>query len=75
MLKEPERQGYKTIKVSSAITTSSSDSYSQHLLISETDIREPYDGPEIVEQTALDHFNAILQKAQRLAAEAEKEKP
>ena len=29
--------------------------------------------PEIVEQSALDHFSAILQKAQRLAAEAERQ--
>jgi hypothetical protein len=41
----------------------------------ETDIEEPYDGFEIVEQSALDHFNAILQKAQQLAAEAERMKP
>ena len=39
----------------------------------ETDIEELYDdGPEIVEQSELDHFNTILQKAQRIAAEAGK---
>jgi hypothetical protein len=41
----------------------------------ETDFEEPYDGLEIAEQTALDHFNAILQKAQILATKAEKDKP
>jgi hypothetical protein len=41
----------------------------------EADIREPYGGPEIVEQSVLDHFNDVLQKAQRLAREAEREKP
>lgn len=41
----------------------------------EMDIDGPYDGLEIVEQSALDHFNAILQKAQSVAAEAEREKP
>jgi hypothetical protein len=38
-------------------------------------IEEPYDGLEIIEQSALDHFNSILHKAQRAAAQAEKEKP
>jgi hypothetical protein len=33
------------------------------------------DGLEIVEQVALDYFNSILQNAQKLAAEAEKQKP
>ena len=33
------------------------------------------DGLEIVEQSALNHFSAILQKAQSLAAEAEKKNP
>jgi hypothetical protein len=32
------------------------------------------DGLEIVEISALDHFNAILKEAQRVAAKAEKEK-
>jgi hypothetical protein len=41
----------------------------------ETDFEEPYNGLEIVEQSELDHFNAILQEAQRLAAKAEKDKP
>jgi hypothetical protein len=40
----------------------------------EIDIEEPYEGLEIVEQSALDHFNAILQKAQGLAALAQGEK-
>jgi hypothetical protein len=40
-----------------------------------TDLEESYDGLEIVEQSALDHFNAVLLKAQRTAAKAEKEKP
>jgi hypothetical protein len=35
---------------------------------------EQYD-LEIVEQSTLDHFNFVLQKAQELAAEAEKKKP
>jgi len=30
---------------------------------------------EIVEQSALDHFNSVLQKAQRAAAQAEKDNP
>jgi len=30
---------------------------------------------EIVEQSALNHFSAILQEAQRAAAKAEKENP
>jgi hypothetical protein len=42
----------------------------------EVGFKEPcYDsdnGLEIVEQSALNHFNSILQNAQRLAAEAEK---
>ena len=39
----------------------------------DTDIEELYDdGPKIVKQSELDHFNTILQKAQRIAAEAEK---
>ncbi len=41
----------------------------------ETDLEEPYDDIEIVEQTALDHFNAVLMKAQRLAVKAEKNNP
>ena len=41
----------------------------------ETDFEEPYVEPEIVEQSALKHFNAVLQEAQRLAAAAEREKP
>ena len=40
----------------------------------ETDLEEPYDDLEIVEQSALDHFNTVLQKAQSLAAKAEREK-
>ena len=36
------------------------------------DLENPYNDPEIVEQSALNHFNAILQKAQRTTAEAEK---
>jgi len=38
-------------------------------------MEEPNDDlePEIIEQSALDHFSAILQKAQRLAAEAERQ--
>jgi hypothetical protein len=43
---------------------------------SETGFNNPYDDDlEIVEQSALDHFNSILQKAQSLAAKAEIEKP
>jgi hypothetical protein len=38
-------------------------------------IEEPYTNLEIVKQSALDHFNSILQKAQRLAAEAERRNP
>jgi hypothetical protein len=38
-------------------------------------IEERYEGLEIVEQSALDHFNAVLQKAQRATAEAEREMP
>lgn len=41
----------------------------------EIHVEEPYNGLEIVEQSALDHFNAVLQKAQRAATEAQKEKP
>jgi hypothetical protein len=40
----------------------------------EIDIEESDDGLEIAEQSALDHFNAILRKAQRAATEAEREK-
>ena len=40
----------------------------------ETDLEQAYDSLEIVKQTALDHFNAILQNAQRLAVEAKKDK-
>ena len=40
----------------------------------ETDFEEFCD-LEIVEQSALDHFNTVLQKAQRIVAKAEKEKP
>jgi hypothetical protein len=40
-----------------------------------TDSEELDDGLEIVEQSELDHFNAILQTAQRLAAESEKKAP
>ena len=40
----------------------------------ETNLEKQYDGLEIVEQSALDHFNSILQKAQKLAAKAEKNK-
>jgi len=29
----------------------------------EMDLEDPYNDPEIVEQSALNHFNAILQKA------------
>ena len=38
----------------------------------EANFEELYKGVEIVEQSALDHFNAILQKAQCLAAQAAK---
>ena len=42
----------------------------------ETNLDNQYDGDiEIVEQSELDHFNAILQKAQTLAAKKEREKP
>ena len=41
----------------------------------EIDIEEPCYDLEIVEQTALEHFNAVLQKAQEVAAEAEKKNP
>ena len=41
----------------------------------ETDLEKPCYGLEIVEQSALDHFNAVLQKAQELAAKAERENP
>jgi hypothetical protein len=41
----------------------------------ETDLEETHDSLEIVEQSALDHFNNILLKAQELAANAEREKP
>ena len=40
----------------------------------ETDSEEPCHGLEIVEQSELDHFSAVLQKAQELAAEAERKK-
>ncbi len=40
----------------------------------EIETEEPCDCPEIVEQSALDHFSSILQKAQKLAAEAERKK-
>jgi len=38
-------------------------------------LEEPYYGLEIMEQSELDHFNAVLQKAQKLAAKAERENP
>jgi hypothetical protein len=38
-------------------------------------IEEPYTDLEIVKQSALDHFNSILLKAQKLAAEAERRNP
>jgi hypothetical protein len=38
-------------------------------------IEEPYTNLEIVEQLALNHFNSILLKAQRLAAKAERRNP
>ena len=42
----------------------------------ETNLDNSYDGDiEIVKQSELDHFNAILQKAQTLAAKKEREKP
>jgi hypothetical protein len=34
-----------------------------------------FDGLEIVEQSALDHFMAVLQNAQKIAVEAEKNQP
>jgi hypothetical protein len=37
-----------------------------------TNLEKQYDSFKIVEQSALDHFNSILQKAQKLAAKAEK---
>jgi hypothetical protein len=40
-----------------------------------SDLEDPCHGLEIVEQSALDHFHAVLQKAQRLAAEAENVEP
>jgi hypothetical protein len=42
--------------------------------LEETHLEEPEDGLEIVEISALDHFNAILKEAQRVAAKVEKEK-
>src|SRR5713226_5551390 len=38
-------------------------------------IEEPYTDLNIVDQSTLYHFNSILQKAQRLAVEAERRKP
>jgi hypothetical protein len=40
-----------------------------------TDSEEPGDDLEIIDQSALDQFSATLQKAQYLAAQAEREKP
>jgi len=39
-----------------------------------TDVENLYDGPEIVKQSELDHFNAILLKAQKHTVEAQREK-
>ena len=39
------------------------------------DLKEQYNGLEIAEQFALDHFNAILKEAQRAIAEADKKNP
>lgn len=35
----------------------------------EVDLEDPFDGPEIVEQSALEHFSAVLQEAQQIAIE------
>ncbi len=43
--------------------------------VEETEVEEPHGCLEIVEQSELDHFSSILQKAQALAAEAERKKP
>ncbi len=43
--------------------------------VKETEVKEPYGYLEIVEQSELDHFSSILQKAQALAAEVERKKP
>jgi len=39
----------------------------------EINLEKQYDGLEIVKQSALDHFNSILQKAQKLAAKVERD--
>ena len=41
----------------------------------ETKFEAPYDGLEIVKQSALNQFNYILLNAQRIAAEAERKMP
>ena len=42
--------------------------------IDEINLEDPCSGLEIVEQSKLDHFNAILKEAQRVAVKAEREK-
>ena len=42
--------------------------------IDERNLEDPCSGLEIVEQSKLDHFNAILKEAQRVAVKAEREK-
>jgi hypothetical protein len=41
----------------------------------ETKFEAPYNGLEIVKQSALDQFNYILQNSQRIAAEAKRKTP
>ena len=43
----------------------------------DTDLEDPYDsdGLEIVDQSELDNFVTIMQKAQKIAAQVEREKP
>ncbi|KAH9055106.1 hypothetical protein EDB83DRAFT_2521306 [Lactarius deliciosus] len=40
----------------------------------EDDADTPPDGPEIAEQSELEHFSAVLQRAQQIAVQLEKEK-
>ena len=51
-----------------ALATEEYDSTQRESSEEEMGLNEPYDSPEIVKQSALDHFNFVLKEAQRVAA-------
>ena len=58
-----------------ALATKEYDSTQRESSEEEMGLNEQYDSPEIVEQSALNHFNFVLKEAQRVVAQAENKRP